>query len=321
MLAPSIPSRSLPAAPASLWAGRQRRGGPPSSPALSRAADAFASGEQRVELIVSDVDGTLLNRQQQLTPGTRAALAAAAECGVPVVVATGKAMGPWRDDVLPYLGSSLPQIYLQGLLINCPDEGVLYSRQLEEQVFLEAIEFAEQHGLTLTAYSGDRIVCKETNEQSDRLIWYKEPTPESIGPLEPHVGQLPIFKLIFMEQEHRIGEVRPQVESLFAGRASLTTAIPGMLEVLPLGASKGLGVGWLLDRLGVDPAAVLALGDGENDVEMLQLAGLGVAMGNAGPPALAAADAVTASNEEDGVARAIERYVLAPRGLAAPALA
>lgn len=92
---------------------------------------------------------------------------------------------------------------------------------------------------------------------------------------------------------------------------------PPPLQVLPLGASKGFGVGWLLDRLGVDPSAVLALGDGENDVEMLQLAGLGVAMGNAGPPALAAADAITASNDEDGVARAIERFVLAPRGLVA----
>ncbi|EFN56002.1 hypothetical protein CHLNCDRAFT_22679, partial [Chlorella variabilis] len=87
--------------------------------------------------------------------------------------------------------------------------------------------------------------------------------------------------------------------------------------VLPLGASKGFGVGWLLDRLGVDPAACLALGDGENDVEMLRLCGLGVAMGNAGPPALAAADAITAPNSEDGVARAIERFVLRPRGLTA----
>ncbi|PSC69494.1 haloacid dehalogenase-like hydrolase [Micractinium conductrix] len=224
-------------------------------------------------------------------------------------------MGPWCADVLPHLGSRLPQIYLQGLLINCHDEGILYSRQLEEDIILEAIAFAEQHGLTLTAYCGDRIMCKERDEQSDRLIWYKEPTPEGIGPLQPHVGRLPIYKLIFMQEANRIIELRPQVEAMFAGRASLTTAISGMLEVLPLGASKGTGVAWLLDRLGVDPAACLALGDGENDVEMLQLAGLGVAMGNAGPPVLAVADAVTASNDEDGVARAIERFVLAPRGI------
>lgn len=93
-----------------MQAGQRRRGCPPCLRALSPAADAFASGERRVELIVSDVDGTLLNGQQQLTPGTRAALAAAAECGVPLVVATGKAMGPWRDDVLPHLGSRLPQV-------------------------------------------------------------------------------------------------------------------------------------------------------------------------------------------------------------------
>lgn len=71
----------------------------------------------------------------------------------------------------------------------------------------------------------------------------------------------------------------------------------------------------LLGRLGIDPAACMALGDGENDVEMLRLCGLGVAVGNAGPPALAASDAITSSNDEDGVARAVERFVLRPRGL------
>ncbi|PRW57026.1 haloacid dehalogenase-like hydrolase [Chlorella sorokiniana] len=282
---------------------------------LSATAEEFASGRRKVELIVSDVDGTLLNPQQQLTAGTRAALQAAAAAGVPIVVATGKALGPWTADVLPHLGSSLPQIYLQGLLINCHREGVLYQQQLEEHIILEAVAFADEHGVTLTAYCGDRIVCRETDEQSDRLLFYKEPPPESVGPLERQVGKLPISKLIFMNSEQRIAELRPAIEQTFAGRASLTTAIPGMLEVLPLGASKGVGVSWLLDRLGVDPAAVMALGDGENDKEMLELCGLGVAMGNAAPAALSVSDAITAKNAEDGVARAVERFVLGPRGL------
>lgn len=88
------------------------------------------------------------------------------------------------------------------------------------------------------------------------------------------------------------------------------------MQVLPLGASKGAGVSWLLNRLGVDPAACMALGDGENDLEMLQLVGLGVAMGNAVEAARAVADAATAANSADGVARAVERFVLQPRGLA-----
>jgi hydroxymethylpyrimidine pyrophosphatase-like HAD family hydrolase len=94
------------------------------------------------------------------------------------------------------------------------------------------------------------------------------------------------------------------------------TAIAGMLEVLPLGASKGVGVKWLLDRLRIDPSVCMALGDGENDVQMLSMVGLGVAVGNAGPAAREAADVVLeATNDEDAVAHAIAEYVLKPRGL------
>ena len=76
----------------------------------SAAAEEFASGQRKVELIVSDVDGTLLNPRQQLSPGNRRAVAAAAAAGVPLALATGKAMGPWCADVLPHLGSRLPQV-------------------------------------------------------------------------------------------------------------------------------------------------------------------------------------------------------------------
>lgn len=85
------------------------------------------------------------------------------------------------------------------------------------------------------------------------------------------------------------------------------------MQVLPLGASKGAGVEWLLEHLGVSPRHVMALGDGENDLEMLQLAEVGVAMGNAGFKVKAAASAVVATNDEGGVADAIERFVLEPR--------
>jgi hydroxymethylpyrimidine pyrophosphatase-like HAD family hydrolase len=84
---------------------------------------------------------------------------------------------------------------------------------------------------------------------------------------------------------------------------------------LPLGASKGAGVAWLLDHLGMNPTGLLALGDGENDIEMLQLAAVGVAMGNAGAKVKGVADAVMGSNDVDGVAQAIHEYVLKPRGL------
>ena len=135
------------------------------------------------------------------------------------------------------------------------------------------------------------------------------------GSLHNHVGVLPIMKVIFMATEDKINSIRNQVEATFTGKAAITTAIPGMLELLPLGASKGAGVEWLLNRLGVEPSRVMAIGDGENDVEMLQLCGLGVAVGNAGAAARSVADVVVGSNDEDGVAEAIEQFVLQPRGI------
>jgi Cof subfamily protein (haloacid dehalogenase superfamily) len=277
--------------------------------------NAFSTSNLEIDLIFTDVDGTLLNSKQELTSKVELAISAAAAAGVPLVVATGKALGPWTDRILPRLDTRMPQIFIQGLLVRDYEEGIIYQRLLEEEILQEAIEFAEKHKLSLTAYCGDRIVCKTRDEHTDRLIFYGEPTPEGIGPLHSHIGVLPIMKVIFMAPEETIIAIRSDAERTFSGRAALTTAIPGMLEVLPSGASKGAGVEWLLKRLGIDPERCMAIGDGENDVEMLKLCGLGVAVGNAGVAARAVADVVVASNDEDGVAEAIGEFVLKPRGL------
>lgn len=124
-----------------------------------------------------------------------------------------------------------------------------------------------------------------------------------------------------MAPQPEIDAVRGDIESQLNGIAAVTTALSGMLEVLPLGASKGDGVSWLLNHLGMSPAGLLAMGDGENDIEMLQLAAVSAAMGNAGPKVKAAADYVMGSNDEDGVAQAIQQFVLQPRGVGVAAAA
>lgn len=227
-----------------------------------------------------------------------------------MIVATGKARGPWASQVLPRLGPPMPGVFLQGLWVCDADGKVLHSRALASHVAFDCINFASEQGVTLTAYCGERILCERTDEHTERLKFYKEPDPEPVGPLGALVGDTPIQKLIFMAPQPRLDELRPSIEAMVAGRASLTTALTGMLEVLPEGASKGAGLAWLLEHMGVDPQGVMAMGDGENDIEMLHLAGVSVAMGNAGPKVKAAADVIVASNDEDGVAEAIHRFVL-----------
>eukprot|EP00191_Tetraselmis_sp_GSL018_P020337 CAMPEP_0177592368 /NCGR_PEP_ID=MMETSP0419_2-20121207/8520_1 /TAXON_ID=582737 /ORGANISM="Tetraselmis sp., Strain GSL018" /LENGTH=354 /DNA_ID=CAMNT_0019083225 /DNA_START=24 /DNA_END=1085 /DNA_ORIENTATION=- len=284
------------------------------TPRARTAVMQFASSKTNwiPKLIASDVDGTLLNSSQQLSPCVRDSIRKASEAGVPLVVATGKARGPWTEAVLPQLGEPTPGVYLQGCLIYDEQGKLLYSRDLEADICRDVVAFARREGLTLTAYCGERILCEEVNDQTDRLLFYKEPTPEGVGPLESILGEVPVQKMIFMAEQERIDEIRPLAEKLLAGRASLTTALTGMLEVLPLGASKGEGVRMLLERLQVDPEDVLGMGDGENDIEMLKLVGLGVAMGNGKQIVKEVADAVAPSNDDDGVAWAIEQYVLEP---------
>jgi hypothetical protein len=123
--------------------------------------------------------------------------------------------------------------------------------------------------------------------------------------------------LVFADDDtNAMPTLRAAAEKKFGGRCAITTAVPGMLEFLPLGASKGAAVAKLLKRLDIDPANVLALGDGENDVEMLRLAGTSVAMGGSSALVVDAARGnVGASNDDNGVAEAIETYVLSTRGL------
>lgn len=274
---------------------------------LRSNSDRLARG---IELIASDVDGTLLNSSQELSPGVENAVRRAAQAGVPLILATGKARGPWVPKVLPRLGQEMPGVFLQGLLVCDADGRIMYEQTLDDHLVIECIKFSKAHDLTLTAYCGDRILCAGTNEHTDRLLFYEEPTPEGVGPLEDWVGKIRVHKMIMLAQHERILEIRPLAEKEFGGHASLTTALPGMVEVLPLGASKGSGLAWLLDHLGVDASNVMAVGDGENDVEMLQLAGLGIAMGNAGPKTKSVADHIVSTNDDDGVAEAIYRFVL-----------
>ncbi|CAM9589183.1 unnamed protein product, partial [Phaeothamnion confervicola] len=137
---------------------------------------------------------------------------------------------------------------------------------------------------------------------------YHEPEPEEVGPLDG--AGIPIHKLILMDTAEAVHRMRPEVEALLGTTATVTQAMVDMLEVLPRGANKGDGVSKLLDLLGIDKQNFMAMGDAENDLEMLRVAGTAVAMGNASPAVAAAAMLLAPTNAEDGAAVAIERLVL-----------
>ncbi len=259
-----------------------------------------------IKLIALDLDGTLENSQHVITPRTQAAVAAAQAQGMTVIIATGKTYYSGRQ-AREKLGLSTPSVHAQGLMVYAGDGSILYERDLSAEILREVVDAAAQFDADVIAYSRGRTLATERNAHTSVLEKYGEPPLTVVADLL----DAPAQKLIAVADPAQIVRLRAVLAEQLAERASLVQAnLTNMLEILPIGASKGDGVQRVLDHLGLDSAEMLAIGDGENDIEMLQMAAIGVAMGNAGQHVKDSADFVTASNDEDGVALAIEKFVL-----------
>ena len=269
------------------------------------------------------MDGTLLSSKGVVTPSTVDALRAAQSRGVRVLIATGKARpgamaalaasGLSGDGPTAVCGAHTPGVYLQGLTVYGAAGGLIFRRELAPDVVADAFSLAAAAGVPAAAFSGDTCVCLVESPQLELLhSRYFEPRAALAPSLDALQAGPPVVKVLFYAPSAAaIDALRPRAEAALRGRATVVQAVPDMLEVLPLQASKGAGVSRLLASLGVPPARAAAVGDGENDVYMLRGVGLGLAMANAVPLARAAAAHVLArSNDQDGVAEAVERFLL-----------
>lgn len=264
-----------------------------------------------IELIALDMDGTLLTSQHTIHPEARRTIQAARSRGVRLVVATGKSLYAIRS-IIRELALDTPSVCMQGLMVYGPDESIWFERTIDPSVTRDVVRYAADQDLALFAYERERLVTNRPSIYIQRFADHHEPVAEVLPDFTSLLPTLTLNKLNIMHPDEHIPRIRADLTDLLGKRASLVQAMSHSLEILPPGSSKGNGLRWLLDRLGVDPAQVLAVGDGENDAEMLAMAGVGAAVANAMPAARAAADVVVASNDDGGVAEAIERFVLAP---------
>lgn len=279
-----------------------------------------------IRMIASDVDGTLLTSKHELNPKTSAAVKRAImSVQSPssqlqhFVLATGKsragALGSLGAEMTTLL-SQVPGVYIQGLYIVDANGDVLFEKKLGRDEVNELEQLANNYSFSLIAYDGDNIYA--TSSSLPRHIVevhakYGEPKPIVIENLNDH--EPGFHKILVMEDdtEYLENEFRPKMEVLANKyNCEVTKAIPNMLELLPPGCSKAVGVQKLCEALGVNPQSqLLAIGDGENDHEMLGMAAVGVAVGNAVPLAVKAADIVLEETNNDGGAGvAIEMFGL-----------
>ena len=266
--------------------------------------------QPEIRLIVVDLDGTLLNSQHALSPRTQKAIRDAIAAGVNVVLATGKTRHS-AQDVIKTLSLTTPGVYVQGNVTYNGDGSIRNQQVLETALVRRILTYIQERGFDVLVYSGSRIMARRKSQWTELVEGYGEPAADITTDLYQKLPELTINKLCIGGEESRIRALVWQINKQFQGQVAVTRAnVEGMMEILPAGFSKGKGVRALIHDLGVDPKNVMALGDGENDIDMLKLVGLPVAVANAHPSLKEVAKYIVSSNDDDGVAEAIERFVL-----------
>ncbi|KAF3446720.1 hypothetical protein FNV43_RR11900 [Rhamnella rubrinervis] len=272
----------------------------------------------KFRFIFCDMDGTLLNSKSQISSATAEALKEASSRGVKVVIATGKTrqavLSAFKVVDLTGKGGIVsqvsPGVFLQGLLVYGREGREIYRMNLDPNVCREACLYSWENKVPLIAFSEGRCLTLFDHPMVDSLhTVYHEPKAEVIPSVDQLLAAAEIQKVIFMDTAEGVATaLRPYWSEATRGHANVVQAVPDMLEIVPPGTSKGSGLKILLDHLEVSPKEIMAIGDGENDVEMLELASLGIALSNGSDKAKAVANVIGASNDEDGVADAIYRY-------------
>ncbi|EXB60282.1 Phosphatase YidA [Morus notabilis] len=263
-------------------------------------------------------DGTLLNSKSLISPTNAKALKEASSRGVKVVIATGKTRAAvisiFKMADLAGKGGIVsevsPGVFIQGLLVYGRQGREIYRRNLDPTICREACLYSWEKKIPLVAFSEGRCLTLFDHPLVESLhTTYHEPKAEIVSSVDQLLAAADIQKVLFIDSAEGVDTIlRPYWSEATGDRANVVQAQADMLEIVPPGTSKGNGVKMLLDHLGVSPKEIMAIGDGENDVEMLELASLGVALSNGSAKTKAVADVIGISNDEDGVADAIFRH-------------
>lgn len=264
------------------------------------------------KILVLDLDGTLTNEKKEITPKTKDALMKMQKEGHTVVLASGRptrGVDPVRKelDLDQYDGYTLA--FNGARITRCSTGEVIYQQTLPEDIVPEIFELADELGIGMMTYDTDGIVGNLHNDEfmeieaminQAEIRHLKNPANAINQPVNKCLGTAPV-------------DIAPDVEKKFAekfgDRISVSRSEAFFIELSPKGVDKAASLAKLCEILGCTKDDVIACGDGFNDISMIEFAGLGVAMENAHEPVKEVADYITRSNEEDGVAHVIHKYI------------
>jgi len=265
------------------------------------------------EIIVLDIDGTLVNSEKVITPYTLKVLTNIQKKGKKVALASGRPVqgitGHASTLRLNTFGGYI-LAYNGGALIDARTNEVIYSKYFPNEIIPEICNELKSTNVTVNTYKNDKIIM------GNAINSYSGVEAKIIGMdtkfVEDFAGYVTfnINKLLLAGDPTDILRLEKSLSKKYRGVIGVFRSEEFFLELVPLGIDKAKSIDVLLKKLNLTSDQCIACGDAYNDITMIQYAGLGVAMGNAVDEVKSSADVITATNDQDGIAKIVEKYMM-----------
>jgi len=266
---------------------------------------------RKISLVLADVDGTLVTKDKILTERARGAVSALHDAGIRFAITSGR---PPRGMAMLFdaLEIEMPIAGFNGGLFVERDLSILEQRIVPADVARRAIDLMRAQGLDTWVYSGnDWLITRAEAPHVAREAWTVKFQPKVVADLGEHLQQ--VAKIVGVSDDlDRMRRCEAEVQAAFGQDATANRSQPYYLDVTNKDANKGAVVEYLSQHVGVPVEEIATIGDQPNDVLMFKRSGFSIAMGNASDEVKEQAAAVTASDNDEGFAKAMERFILDP---------
>lgn len=263
------------------------------------------------KLIVFDIDGTLLDSSHQLQPRTKTVLQRCQKLHIPFTLATGKNWDAVRD-LAEELEIEVPLILSNGAYLRDAKAEYIEKTFIPLPAMRRIIQVSKETNVDLVVYLDEDVFVERMTHNLSFLEGFGSKRMIEIGSWDSVMDRLPdVHKCMVLDRQSslRLKEMEKKILAELGDVLETCLAMPEILDFMAKGVSKGNALRKVCCRLGISPASVIVFGDGDNDIDILETAGLSVALGNASPLAKARADLIVPSNDCNGPAQLLE-YLL-----------
>ena len=265
------------------------------------------------KLIAVDIDGTLTNSRKEITPRTRHALLEAQAKGKRVIIASGRqplGVYPIAEDLMLERYNGYIMSYNGGKIISCDSNRTVINRLFPREYLSDIVGVLKDSNITILTFDDKRIFAD--SKVNDYTFVESEVSKAEMITCDDFLGavKFDFNKILLAGEPMELDQYQAVLRKRYDGLLDIYKSAPYFLEIMPLGISKGSMLPLLLEHLGVDREELIAFGDNYNDMTMIGYAGMGVAMGNGEDEVKKIANYVCESNDEDGIAKTLEKFVL-----------